>query len=107
MPMKNPPHPGELVRVDCLEPLDLSITDAAKALNVSRQALNNLVNKKSGISPEMAVRLSKVFNGSPEFWMRLQLNYDLAQIERNAAKIVVNRVVKKRRKAGATARSAA
>jgi antitoxin HigA-1 len=107
MPMKNPPHPGELVRVDCLEPLDLSITDAAKALNVSRQALNNLVNKKSGISPEMAVRLSKVFNGSPEFWMRLQLNYDLAQIERNAAKIVVNRVVKKRRKAGATSRSAA
>jgi addiction module HigA family antidote len=107
MPMKNPPHPGELVRVDCIEPLDLSITDAAKALNVSRQALNNLVNKKSGISPEMAVRLSKVFNGSPEFWMRLQLNYDLAQIERNAAKIVVNRVVKKRRKAGATSRSAA
>jgi addiction module HigA family antidote len=107
MPMKNPPHPGELVRVDCLEPLDLSITDAAKALNVSRQALNNLVNKKSGISAEMAVRLSKVFNGSPEFWMRLQLNYDLAQIERNAAKIVVNRVVKKRRKAGATSRSAA
>jgi antitoxin HigA-1 len=107
MPMKNPPHPGELVRIDCLEPLDLSITDAAKALNVSRQALNNLVNKKSGISPEMAVRLSKVFNGSPEFWMRLQLNYDLAQIERNAAKIVVNRVVKKRRKAGATSRSAA
>ena len=107
MPMKNPPHTGELVRVDCLEPLDLSITDAAKALNVSRQALNNLVNKKSGISPEMAVRLSKVFNGSPEFWMRLQLNYDLAQIERNAAKIVVNRVVKKRRKSGATSRSAA
>ena len=77
MPMKNPPHPGELVRFDCLEPLGLSITDAAKALNVSRQALNNLVNKKSGISPEMAVRLSKVFNGSPEFWMRLQLNLEI------------------------------
>lgn len=107
MPMKNPPHPGELVRFDCLEPLGLSITDAAKALNVSRQALNNLVNKKSGISPEMAVRLSKVFNSSPEFWMRLQLNYDLAQIERNAAKIVVNRVVKKRRKITAASRSAA
>ena len=106
MPMKNPPHPGELVRFDCLEPLGLSITDAAKALNVSRQALNNLVNKKSGISPEMAVRLSKAFNGSPEFWMRLQLNYDLAQIERNAAKIVVNRV-KKRRKTAAASRSAA
>jgi addiction module HigA family antidote len=107
MPMKNPPHPGELVRADCLEPLGLSITDAAKALNVSRQALNNLVNKKSGISPEMAVRLSKVFNGSPEFWMRLQLNYDLAQIERSAAKIVVKGVARKRRKAPATSRSAA
>jgi antitoxin HigA-1 len=107
MPMKNPPHPGELVRYDCLEPLGLSITDAAKALNVSRQALNNLVNGKSGISPEMAVRLSKVFNGSPEFWMRLQLNYDLAQIERNASKIVVHRLSKKQRKVAGTTRSAA
>jgi|ERR1700704_6602190 addiction module HigA family antidote len=98
MLMKNPPHPGELVRYDCLEPLGLSITDAAKALNVSRQALNNLVNRKSGISPEMAVRLSKVFNGSPEFWMRLQLQYDLAQIERNAAKIIVHPLSKKQRK---------
>lgn len=106
MPMKNPPHPGELVRYDCLEPLGLSVTAAAKALNVTRQTLNNLVNKKSGISPEMAVRLSKVFNGSPEFWMRLQLNYDLAQIERQAPKIVVHRLDKKRRKP-ATARSAA
>ena len=107
MRMKNPAHPGELVRFDCLEPLGLSITDAAKALNVSRQALNNLVNKKSGISPEMAVRLSKVFNGSPEFWMRLQLQYDLAQIERNASKIVVKRLAKRRRKAAGSTRSAA
>ena len=107
MPMKNPPHPGELVRFDCLEPLGLSVTEAAKALNVSRQALNNLVNKKSGISPEMAVRLSKAFNGSPEFWMRLQLNYDLAQIERNASKIAVNRIGAKRKKGAATSRSAA
>ncbi len=107
MPMRNPAHPGELVRFDCLEPLGLSITDAAKALNVSRQALNNLVNKKSGISPEMAVRLSKVFNGSPEFWMRLQLQYDLAQIERNASKIVVYRLTKKQRKGTSPARSAA
>jgi addiction module HigA family antidote len=106
MPMKNPPHPGELVRYDCLEPLGLSITDAAKALKISRQALNNLVNKKSGISPEMAVRLSKAFNGSAEFWMRLQLNYDLAQIERNASKIVVRRLYKRGRKPSAT-RSAA
>jgi addiction module HigA family antidote len=105
--MKNPVHPGELVRFDCLEPLGLSITDAAKALNVSRQALNNLVNKKSGISPEMAVRLSKVFNGSPEFWMRLQLQYDLAQIERNASKIVVKPLSKRGRKVAGTSRSAA
>jgi len=95
-----------MVRYDCLEPLGLSVTAAAKALNVTRQTLNNLVNKKSGISPEMAVRLSKVFNGSPEFWMRLQLNYDLAQIERQASKIVVHPLDKKRRKP-ATARSAA
>jgi addiction module HigA family antidote len=107
MRMKNPVHPGELVRFDCLEPLGLSITDAAKALNVSRQALNNLVNKKSGISPEMAVRLSKVFNGSPEFWMRLQLQYDLAQIERNASKIVVKPLSKRGRKVAGTSRSAA
>lgn len=107
MPMKNPPHPGELVRCDCLEPLGLTITGAAKALNVSRQALNNLVNKKSGISPEMAVRLSKVFNSSPEFWMRLQLNFDLAQIERDAAKIVVHPLVRKRRKTAGSSRSAA
>ena len=107
MRMKNPAHPGELVRYDCLEPLALSITDAAKALNVSRQALNNLVNKKSGISPEMAVRLSKVFNGSPEFWMRLQLQYDLAQIERNASKIVVKPLTKKQRRIAGSARSAA
>lgn len=107
MLMKNPPHPGELVRYDCLEPLSLSITDAAKALNVSRQALNNLVNKKSGVSAEMAVRLSKVFNGSPEFWMRLQLQYDLAQIERNASKIIVHRLSKKRRKVAGATRSAA
>jgi addiction module HigA family antidote len=107
MRMKNPVHPGELVRFDCLEPLGLSITDAAKALNVSRQALNNLVNKKSGVSPEMAVRLSKVFNGSPEFWMRLQLQYDLAQIEQTASKIIVKPLSKKRRRAAGSARSAA
>jgi addiction module HigA family antidote len=66
MPMKNPPHPGAHVRYDCLEALGLSVTAGPKALGVSRQALNNLVNGKSGISPEMAVRLSKAFGGSPE-----------------------------------------
>ena len=78
--MKNPPHPGRIVRQDCVEPLGLTITEAAQALGVTRQALNNLVNGKAGISPEMAVRLSKAFGASPEFWLRLQANYDLAQV---------------------------
>jgi addiction module HigA family antidote len=78
--MKNPPHPGSIVRYDCIEPLGLSVTEAAKVLGVTRQALNNLVNEKAGISPEMAVRLSKAFGSSPEMWLRLQASYDLAHI---------------------------
>jgi antitoxin HigA-1 len=93
MRMKNPPHPGLHVRRDCLEPLSLSVTAGAKVLGVTRQALNNLVNGKSGISPEMAVRLSKAFGGSPAVWLRMQMEYDLAQIERTAAKIHVRRAV--------------
>jgi len=81
--MKNPPHPGRVVRQDCIEPLDLTITGAAKVLGVTRQALNNLVNGKAGISPEMAVRLSKAFGGSPELWLRLQANYALAQLRQD------------------------
>jgi addiction module HigA family antidote len=92
MRMKNPPHPGLHVRHDCLEPLNLSITKAAEVLGVTRQALNNLVNLKSGISPEMAVRLSKAFGGSPAVWLKMQMDYDLAQVERNAGKIKVRRV---------------
>jgi addiction module HigA family antidote len=80
MLMKNPPHPGEIVRYDCIEPLGLTITEAAAGLGVTRQALNNLVNGKGGISPEMAVRLEKAFGPSAGFWMRLQHSYDLAQI---------------------------
>ena len=83
MPMKNPPHPGRIVRQDCVEPLGLTITGAAKVLGVTRQALNNLVNGKAGISPEMAVRISKAFGGSPEMWLRLQANYDLARIKQD------------------------
>lgn len=89
MPMKNPPHPGRVVRQDCIEPLGLTVTEAAKVLGVTRQALNNLVNGKAGISPEMAVRVSKAFGGSPEMWLRLQMNYDLAQLELD--QIVVKR----------------
>lgn len=83
MPMKNPPHPGRIVRQDCIEPLELTITAAAKALGITRQALNNLVNGKAGISPEMAVRISKAFGGSPEMWLRLQANYDLARVRQD------------------------
>ena len=90
--MKNPPHPGRIVRQDCLEPLGLTITDGAKALGVSRQALNNLVNGKSGISAEMAFRLSKAFGSSPEAWLRMQMNYDLAQFRQRRDEIAVERI---------------
>jgi len=93
--MKNPPHPGETVRYDCLEPLGLTITEGAKALGVTRQALNNLVNGKSGISPEMAIRLSKAFGSSPETWLKMQLDYDLAKARQGEGKIHVKRVQKK------------
>ncbi|MBA4173684.1 MAG: addiction module antidote protein, HigA family [Hyphomicrobium sp.] len=75
----NPPHPGIIVRARCLEPNGLSVKDGARLLGVTRQALNNLVNGKAGISPEMAVRLSRVFGGEDERWLRLQLDFDLAQ----------------------------
>jgi addiction module HigA family antidote len=80
MGMKSPPHPGRIVRQDCIEPLGLTITAAAKVLGITRQALNNVVNGKAAISAEMAIRLSKAFGGSPEMWLRLQSNYDLAQL---------------------------
>jgi antitoxin HigA-1 len=93
MPMKNPPHPGLHVRHDCLEPLHLSVTKSAEVLGVTRQTLNNLVNCKSGISPEMAVRLSKAFGGSPAVWLKMQMDFDLAQVEKNAGEIGVRRVL--------------
>ena len=91
MPMKNPVHPGVIVREDCLEPLGLTITKAAEALGVTRQALNNVINGKSGISPEMALRLSKAFGANPETWLRMQMAYDLAQARKNESKIKVRR----------------
>lgn len=78
MRMKNPPYPGLSVRHDCLEPLGLSITEGAKALGVTRQAMNNLVSGKAGISAEMAIRLEKAFGGGAETWLRMQAAYDLA-----------------------------
>jgi addiction module HigA family antidote len=80
MPMKNPPHPGSVVLSECIEPLGLTITRAAKALGVTRTRLSELVNGKRGISPDMAIRLSQVFGGSAESWITQQAQYDLAQI---------------------------
>jgi len=91
MPMKNPPHPGRIVKQECLEPLGLSVTGGARALGVTRQALNNVVNGKSGISPEMAVRLSQAFGSTAEFWLRLQVNHDLARLRKQEGVILVER----------------
>lgn len=91
MPMKNPPHPGELVKHECLEELNLSVTKAADILGVTRQALSNIVNGKSGISPDMSVRLSKAFGGTPDIWLRMQMAYDLAQVQKRADMIHVKR----------------
>lgn len=92
MPMKNPPHPGRHVRMNCIEPLGLNVTDAAQALGVARQTLNNLLNEKSGISPEMSVRLEKMGWGTADGWLRLQANYDLSQVRKRADSIVVHPV---------------
>ena len=91
MPMKNPAHPGRIVRSACLEPLGLSVTAAAKVLGVTRQALNNVINGKSGISPEMAIRLTKAFGSTAETWLQMQLAYDLAAARRDTGKIKVRR----------------
>lgn len=87
MSMKNPPHPGGLVLRQCIEPLGLTITDAAGALGVTRTTLSELVNGKRGISAEMAVRLSQVFGGSAESWLTQQAQYDLAQLPSRRIKL--------------------
>lgn len=93
MPMKNPPHPGLSVRINCLEPLSLSVTEAAKVLGVSRQALSRLINGQAGVSPEMAIRLSKAFGTTPDIWIRIQAAYDIAQAKRRQDQIKVKRYV--------------
>ncbi len=93
MPMKNPPHPGKVVRVSCLEPLGISVTEGARALGVSRQALSNLVNCRSRISGDMAVRLAKAFGSTTETWIRLQAAYDVAQAQAREDQIEVERYV--------------
>src|SRR5664279_1124346 len=87
MTMKNPPHPGLVVLQECVEPLGLTITDAAEALGVTRNTLSELVNGKRGVSPEMAVRLSKVFGGTEQGWLVQQALYDLAQVRRGRIKL--------------------
>lgn len=79
MPMKNPPHPGLSVRLNCLEPFGLSVTEGAKALGVGRTTLSRLINGQSGVSPDMAIRLAKAFGATPDIWIRMQAAYDLAQ----------------------------
>jgi addiction module HigA family antidote len=91
--MKNPPHPGKAVRVACLEPVGLSVTGAARVLGVTRQPLSNLLNGKTGISPEMAIRLSKAFGSTADTWIRMQAAYDLARALRDEKKIRVARHV--------------
>jgi addiction module HigA family antidote len=94
MPMKSPPHPGLSVRHDCLEPLGLSVTEAAKQLGVSRKQLSDVLNGHSGISPEMAIRLDKAFGGGAETWYRLQAAYDLARAMKRADHIKVERITR-------------
>jgi addiction module HigA family antidote len=87
--MFNPPHPGEIIKELCLEPLGITVTEAAKALGVSRKALSELLNGHSRISPEMAVRLSIALDTSAESWMIQQAMYDLSQAEQNRANLQV------------------
>lgn len=95
MPMKNPTHPGELLRYDCLLPLGLTVTETAKALGISRKTLSEIVNGKSPITPDIAVRLERAFTNPPaEMWLRLQAAYDLSLAEKKVKKGEVRRLWK-------------
>ena len=93
MLMHDPPHPGAFIRRQCLEPLGLTVTEAAKGLAVSRNTLSLLLNGRLGISPEMAIRLSQAFGGSPESWLQQQMQYDLWQALTNREEIPVRQFV--------------
>lgn len=90
--MHNPSHPGEIIKELCLEPLGLSVTDAAKGLGVSRKTLSAILNGRSGISPEMALRLAKAFDTSPESWLNQQMQYDLWMVKQNLGELHVERL---------------
>ena len=91
MPMANPCHPGEIVKYECLEPLGLTVTKAAKGLGVTRQALSNVINGRAGVSVDMAIRFSKAFGSTPETWLGMQMAYDLWQARDRAKEIKVER----------------
>lgn len=90
--MYDPPHPGEVLRELCLEPLDLTVTATAQALGVSRKTLSSILNGRSGISAEMAVRLSMAFDTSAESWLNQQVQYDLWQAEQHRTKLLVRKL---------------
>src|SRR5579863_7484296 len=89
MKMYNPPHPGEVIKALCLDPLKLTVTEAARSLGVSRKTLSSILNGRAGISPEMAVRLSIAFGTSAESWLNQQIQYDLWHAERNRNRLHV------------------
>jgi len=90
MGMHNPPHPGEIIREFCVEPLNLTVTKAAESFGVTRKNFSMLLNGKSGINPEMALRLSKVFGRTPEGWLRLQLQFDLRKAKQNVDIVIIS-----------------
>ncbi len=93
MPMKNPPHPGDLVKTEIIEPLGLSVTKAAQILKVRRATLSDLLNRKSALTPEMALRIEKAFGPDMDHLLRMQLAYDVAQMRRKASRVAVKRYV--------------
>ncbi len=93
MEMFNPPHPGEIIREFCLEPLELSVTRAAQALGISRKTLSAILNGRAGISPEMAIRLSIAFDTTAESWLNQQTQYDLWQARQSSKNLQVERLV--------------
>lgn len=94
MEMKNPVHPGLLVK-ECLDDLGLSVAEAAKGLGVTRQQLHNVISGRSSVTPEMAIRLEKALGSTADTWLRMQMNYDLAQVRKRAGTITVKRLTPK------------
>ncbi|PEN05533.1 addiction module antidote protein, HigA family [Longimonas halophila] len=93
MPMHNPPHPGEIIREECLKPLDLTITGAAEGLGIHRKNLSRILNGHAGVSPDMAVRLARAFGSTPETWLKLQMAYDLSRAREKEENIRVKQFV--------------